>query len=154
MNEQAHVTVPSPDAVLPKSTSQRSLQDYWNDGWAVLGARWHLRAVTNLGPRVRLWGKAVVKNYGTMTIAERVRLVATIVPLEFYVGTNATLEIGAGAYINYGCSIAASQSVRIGPNCNIGTYAIIMDNDFHRIEPERRTELQNLHRLFLKRMFG
>ncbi len=44
-------------------------------------------------------------------------------------------------YINYGCSIGATLSVSIGDNCSIGSHSIIMDNDFHRIEPERRNEL-------------
>jgi maltose O-acetyltransferase len=41
-------------------------------------------------------------------------------------------------FINYGCSISASQQVRIGDDCSIGTHAIIMDNDFHEIDPGRR----------------
>jgi acetyltransferase-like isoleucine patch superfamily enzyme len=50
------------------------------------------------------------------------------------------LEIGEATSINYGTSIAAPESVRIGPRCNIGTYVIIMESDFHRLEPERRNE--------------
>jgi acetyltransferase-like isoleucine patch superfamily enzyme len=49
-------------------------------------------------------------------------------------------DIGQSAFINYGCSISATRLVRIGARCNIGTGVIIMDSDFHRIEPERRTE--------------
>lgn len=107
----------------------------------VLQARWHLRRATSVGPRVRLWGRAVASNYGTMIIGDRARLVGTIVPLELYAGADAVLEIGAGSFVNYGCSIAANREIRIGPRCNIGTYVIIMDNDFHRIEPERRAEM-------------
>jgi maltose O-acetyltransferase len=50
------------------------------------------------------------------------------------------LQLDEGVYINYGCSISASERVHIGPRCTIGTYVIIMDNDFHRLEPERRQE--------------
>jgi maltose O-acetyltransferase len=67
-------------------------------------------------------------------------MVSTIAPLEIAVGEGGRLEIGANTYINYGCSIAATKLVRIGRDCNIGTYVIIMDNDFHRLEPERRAE--------------
>src|SRR5204862_7531416 len=60
--------------------------------------------------------------------------------LDLAAHTYGTSPIGAGSFSNYGCSIAATQLIQIGPNCNIGTHVIMMDNDFHRIEPERRTE--------------
>ncbi|MGQ9529396.1 acyltransferase [Chloroflexus sp.] len=113
--------------------------DIASDILAVLRARWYLRSAT-LGPRVRLWGRPAISNHGQLIIGERARLVSTIVPLELAVAHGARLEIGQGAFINYGCSIAATELVRIGPRCNIGTYAMIMDNDFHRLEPERRQE--------------
>jgi acetyltransferase-like isoleucine patch superfamily enzyme len=121
--------------------SRFSLQSIWNDGRAVLRARWYLRKATSIGPRVRLWGRASVHNYGKLIVGNRTRLVSTIVPQEFFVGKGATLDIGESSFINYGCSIAANKHIKIGPRCHIGTYVIIMDNDFHRIEPERRTEL-------------
>ena len=58
-------------------------------------------------------------------------LVSTITPLELIVEEHGTLEIGERAFINYGCSIYASQLVRIGPRCSLGTYVTMMDNDFH-----------------------
>lgn len=108
--------------------------------WANLSARWYFRSAAYLGPRVRLWGRAVVKNQGMLRIGNRVRIEGRIVPLELGTGEQGTLEIGDGTFINYGTSISALRSVRIGPHCNIGTYVIIMDNDFHRLEPERRDE--------------
>ena len=68
-----------------------------------------------------------------MIIGSGARLSSTIVPLELFTGTEGTLEIGEGSFINYGCSIAANRLVRIGARCNIGTYVIMIDNDFHRI---------------------
>jgi len=112
----------------------------WSDGLAVLRARWYLRNATRVGNKVRLWGKPAIQNWGTLIIADRVRLVSTITPLELVAGAGGTLDIGESAFINYGCSIAASQLIRIGAHCNIGTYVIMMDNDFHRLEPERRNE--------------
>ncbi len=117
----------------------RSLTDIVSDMLAVLRARWYLRNA-ELGPKVRLWGRPVIHKGGRLVIGERARLVSTVVPLELAVAPGACLEIGAGTFINYGCSIAATELVRIGPRCNIGTYAMIMDNDFHRLEPERRQE--------------
>lgn len=107
---------------------------------AVLNAKWRLRAATELGPKVRLAGKPFVTNEGTLRIADRARLVSTVVPLELAVGRGAELSIGAQTFINYGTSIGAQERIVIGARCSIGTYVIIMDNDFHRIEPERRDE--------------
>ncbi|MFZ0547945.1 MAG: acyltransferase [Candidatus Promineifilaceae bacterium] len=112
----------------------------FEQGLAVLRAGWHFRSATKLGKKVRIWGKPVVQNWGELFIADRVRLVSTIATTEIVVAGGGCLEIGESTFINYGCSIAASKSVQIGPACNIGTYVIIMDNNFHRLEPERRQE--------------
>ncbi len=111
----------------------------WNDGWAVLRARWYLRHA-HVGARVRVWGKPSIAAYGQMIIGNRVRLVSTVAQTELVVGEHGTLEIGESTFINYGCSIAADRLIYIGARCNIGTHVIMMDNDFHRLEPERRDE--------------
>jgi maltose O-acetyltransferase len=109
--------------------------------WAHLKARWYFRSAAHLGARVRVWGKAVVKNQGgELRIGERVRMHGDIVPVELGIGEKGILDIGERTYINYGTSISASELVRIGPECNIGTYVMIMDNNFHCLEPERRQE--------------
>jgi maltose O-acetyltransferase len=112
----------------------------WNNGRAVLNAKWYLRHVDEVGERVRLRGRPSVQNDGRMTIGSRVQLVSTMAKLELVSMKGGTLEIGERTLVNYGCSIAAAKLVRIGARCLIGTHAIIMDNDFHRIEPERRLE--------------
>ena len=112
----------------------------WNDGRSVLAARGHHRGATSVGSRVRLRGRPLVSNYGRMVIGSRVQLVSTAATLELVTLPGGTLEIGERTLVNYGGSIAAAELVRIGARCLIGTHAIIMDNDFHRIEPERRLE--------------
>ena len=104
-------------------------------------ARVRLGRRAELGPWVRLWGRPVIDNCGTLRIGEAARLVSTVVPLELSVGESAVLEIGERAFINYGTSIGATERVVIGAHARIGTYVIIMDNDFHRLEPERRDEV-------------
>jgi acetyltransferase-like isoleucine patch superfamily enzyme len=116
------------------------VQEIWQKGWAVIRARWYLRHATHIGNWVRVWGKPSIDNKGQLLVGNRVRLSSKIATLELATGPKGVLEIGDGTYINYGCSIAATQSICIGPECNIGTYVIIMDNDFHRLEPERRKE--------------
>lgn len=119
----------------------KSIAGLWNNGWSVLRAQYFLRQATLEGPRVRVWGRAAVRNDGTMIIGDRVQIVSTITPTELVTMGNGRLTIGERTYINYGCSFAAMESVTIGAHCHIGTYVIIMDNQFHRLEPERRLEI-------------
>src|SRR5438045_599261 len=114
------------------------LHSVWVNGRAVVGAKWYLRHATEVGARVRVFGHPSVENAGRLVIGERVRLISTIATLEISVGREGTLEIGDHCFINYGTSIGATKLVRIGPRCNIGSYVMMMDNDFHRLEPERR----------------
>ncbi len=116
-----------------------SLSEIWNNGWAVLRARWYFRHAT-LGKKVRIWGKPAIENNGEMIIGNRVRLTSTIATTQLAVGEDGRLEIGEGTSINYGGSIAATKLVRIGVDCRVGTHVMMMDNDFHRLEPDRRFE--------------
>ena len=106
----------------------------------MLRARWYLRHAVALGPRTRLWGRPAVQIFGTVSIGDRVRLVSTVATMELVAGEGASLSVGDNTFINYGCSIAAAEAVHIGADCNIGTYVMIMDSDFHRLEPERRND--------------
>jgi maltose O-acetyltransferase len=88
-----------------------------------------------------VWGRPWVKNDGTMNIGDRTKLISHVARLELAVGPDGTLDIGERAFINYGCSIGATRSIRIGPRCAIGSYCLIMDNDFHTVDPERRFDV-------------
>ncbi len=122
---------------MKKYLSLESIPRYF---WPALQAHWYLRRATHLGKKVRLFGKPSVEINGTLRIGDRVRLISTVAKLELAVA-GGILEICDGAYINYGCSIAAHKLVRIGPNCRIGTYVMIIDNNFHHLEPELRDEM-------------
>lgn len=122
-----------------QNVRDRSLQ-LWSDGRAVLAARWYLRHVDEIGERVRLRGRPSIHNDGRMVIGARVQLVSTAATLELVTMRGGTLEVGERTLLNYGSSIAAADLVRIGARCLVGTHAIIMDNDFHHVEPERRLE--------------
>jgi maltose O-acetyltransferase len=108
--------------------------------WPLLQAHWYLRRATHLGKKVRVFGRPIIENRGILLIGDRVRIRSTVAQTELVV-EGGTLEVCDGAYINYGCSIAAQKLVRIGANCRIGTYVMITDNNFHRLEPERRDEI-------------
>ena len=86
-------------------------------------------------------GTPAVTIHGTLRVGDRVRIFSRPVRTEFEVGTGAVLDIGSQTFINYGCSIAAKKLIRIGPRCNIGSHVIIMDNDFHSVDPEHRLDV-------------
>ncbi|MDJ0768698.1 MAG: acyltransferase [Ilumatobacter sp.] len=106
----------------------------------VLGAKWYLRHATSLGKRCRVWGRPMVQNNGTLVVGERLQLNSSVWRSEVIVATGGRLEIGDRVFINNGCSIGATESIRIGSHCNLGTQVQLMDNDWHRLEPERRHE--------------
>jgi acetyltransferase-like isoleucine patch superfamily enzyme len=107
---------------------------------SVVAARWYLRRADSVGTRVRVRGRPMVTNNGRMVVGQRVQLISTAARLELVSRAGGLLEIGDRTLVNYGGSIAAAELVRIGPRCLIGPHVLIMDNDFHRIEPERRLE--------------
>lgn len=117
-----------------------TLARLWSDTRAVAAARWYLRHADVVGPRVRVRGRPVVKNWGRMVVGDRTQLVSTIATLELVTMKGGTLDVGPRTLLNYGSSISAHERITIGEGCLIGTHAIIIDNDFHRIEPERRLE--------------
>lgn len=121
------------------NTSQRAWGLVQNAA-AVARARYYLRSATTIGSRVRVWGSPVVSNHGVLEIGERVRINSGPVTTEIGVREGARMTIGRQTFINYGCSISASLLVTIGPRCNIGSLVILMDNDFHSVDPDRRDE--------------
>lgn len=99
-----------------------------------LNARLQLRSAEFRGNRVTLRGRAVISNGGRITLGDRVRLVSTVATLELATLPGGHLEIGDNVFINYGCSLASSNHVKIGNDCLIGSHVMIMDSDFHRVE--------------------
>jgi acetyltransferase-like isoleucine patch superfamily enzyme len=99
-----------------------------------LRARVALRGCTSVGRLVRLDGRVIVRNDGTMTLGDRVQLRGSHVPIELATFPGGELRIGAKTSINSGTSICAQRSVTIGANCGIGNYCLIMDTDFHDVD--------------------
>jgi acetyltransferase-like isoleucine patch superfamily enzyme len=100
----------------------------------VLTARYFLRRCTQVGRYVQMKGRPLVINRGKIIIGERVWINSTTVRCEFCTSTpDAVLEIGDRTTINYGTSIDAHLHIRIGPDCRIGPYTNIIDNNYHEI---------------------
>lgn len=123
---------PSISSVPP--TRDRSAGELLQLVWLSLCSRWKIRHCTSAGTWVRVYGRLIVDNQGSILLGERVRIRGTHVPVELASQPGGRLEIGNRTYINSGTSICAKQLVRIGENCAIGNYSLIMDTDFHSVE--------------------
>jgi len=98
---------------------------------AALRARIKLRGCSAVGALTQVRGRVMVHNGGTISLGRRVRLYGEQVPVELAALPGAVVSIGDRTAINAGTSICAHRSVRIGANCGIGNYCLIMDTDFH-----------------------
>jgi acetyltransferase-like isoleucine patch superfamily enzyme len=112
----------------------KKLRDGLDRFGPALNARVQLRSAEFSGHRVTLRGRAAISNEGKITLGDRVRLVSTVAKLELATLPGGHLEIGNNVFINYGCSVASSNHVKIGDDCLIGAHVTIMDTDFHRVE--------------------
>jgi acetyltransferase-like isoleucine patch superfamily enzyme len=100
---------------------------------AALRAQLALRKCGRVPLSTRLQGRVRVENYGgRIELSDRIRIDGRTVPVEL-VCVDSTLSIGEGTYLNYGSSISSHRGVRIGKNCLIGNYALIMDSDYHSL---------------------
>jgi acetyltransferase-like isoleucine patch superfamily enzyme len=124
-----------------RQVTLRQLRGTSSQALAVVRARWYLRRADEVGARTRLWGRrSRVVNAGRMVIGERVRLSGTQAPLELVAAAGGVLEIGERTFINFGTSIVANERITVGARCQIGPFCMLMDNSYHRLEPERRDE--------------
>lgn len=97
-------------------------------------APFYLRGASQVGDRVRtLGGGPRLVNYGFMSIGNDVRISSYVVPVELCASEGAELIIADGAHINYGVSIGATKSIRIGKRVRLGPYTRIVDSDFHDV---------------------
>ena len=82
---------------------------------------------------VRLRGRVSVFGEGALILDYGVSIAGTMVPVELGTYDNGCVEIGAHSFINYGSSITARSSVKIGAHCLLGHYTFVMDNHQHDI---------------------
>lgn len=93
-----------------------------------------LRGATRVGPRVRTpGGPPRLINYGFMSIGSDTRISSHVVKVELCANEGAELVIGSGVHINYGVSVGATKSIRIGDRVRLGPYCRVVDSDFHDV---------------------
>jgi acetyltransferase-like isoleucine patch superfamily enzyme len=105
----------------------------------IINAQLRLRGKARVPFSVRLQGRVQLSGCGEVVFGAGVSLNGTVVPVEMVTYTSGRIEIGSHTFINYGSSIAARVSVKIGSYCHLGHYTFVMDNDQHDIV--RRMEL-------------
>jgi acetyltransferase-like isoleucine patch superfamily enzyme len=90
-----------------------------------------LNRCTSVGAFPRVEGRVFVRNAGTLRLGNRVKIRGSHVPVELGVMPGGELIVGDNTFINSGVSICAQNSIRIGDDCLIGNYTLVMDTDFH-----------------------
>ena len=105
----------------------------------ILNAQLRMRRKASTPLSVRLQGRVHISGCGDVVLGKGVSIVGTVVPVELVTYTSGRIEIGNHTFINYGSSIAARASVKIGSHCHLGHYTFVMDNDQHGLV--RRMEL-------------
>ena len=106
--------------------------------WHVLLGKWRLRRCTRVGRLPRVYGRPRITNPGEIVVGDKFRFFSTTVPSEMVAHAGGRIEIGNNVFINYGASLSAHQRVRIGDSCQLGSYACLMDNDYHGVEERGR----------------
>lgn len=99
----------------------------------IMNAQLRLRGRAKVPFSVRLRGRAKLVGSGEVVLGDGVSLNGTIVPIELVTYASGQIEIGKNTFINYGSSIAARVSVKIGSYCHLGHYLFVMDNDQHDV---------------------
>src|SRR3954464_70932 len=112
----------------------RGLLDLAGRAAGFVRARWIFKDC-DLGARVWAGGRVHVEALGSLRIGERVQIMGGIVSGELVCGKGAELVIGPRCIFNYGVSIEATRSVRVGARTQIGAMTRIRDGDGRSTAP-------------------
>ena len=99
----------------------------------ILNAQLRIRGRARAPLSVRLRGRIHLSGCGEVVLGKGVSFNGTVVPVELVTYDSGRIEIGNHTFINYGSSIAARASVKIGAHCLLGHYTFVMDSDQHDI---------------------
>jgi maltose O-acetyltransferase len=90
-----------------------------------------------MGKGVRMVGRPIVSNEGTMRLGDRTVFRSIVAPVELTVARGASLSIAPETHVNSGTTICATESVSIGSRVEIATYVSIYDTNFHDLYNRR-----------------
>lgn len=104
-------------------------------GWfhavaAFLRLSW-LRLRADVAPGVKVEGRIWVPGTGRIAIGARARLSGRFAPVELRAERTAELVLEPDVVVEDGCSIEATQAVRIGARSRLGAFCKVLDNHLH-----------------------
>jgi maltose O-acetyltransferase len=100
----------------------------------VVRARWLFRGC-EIGPLVNALSHVRVEARGRVKLGERVQFWEGVIPQELVCAPEAELVVGAWSMFNYGVSLRARRSIRIGERCMFGALVQIDDTNRERSAP-------------------
>jgi acetyltransferase-like isoleucine patch superfamily enzyme len=101
---------------------------------ARMRARLDLRG-TRRGSRIRCYGPVLVPHPAGVEVGEQSLFMGGMIPTELRCHDGAELVIGPRSIFNYGVSVVAHESVRIGADCLFASLVHIRDHDGRRTDP-------------------
>jgi acetyltransferase-like isoleucine patch superfamily enzyme/acyl carrier protein len=105
-----------------------ALAKYWKSARGIARGRIELRG-TRCGANVRSFGSLLVRGRAGVRVGARSVFLKGMFPSELECADGAELVIGPSSVFNYGITIAARRSVRIGARCRFGSLVHVRDDD-------------------------
>jgi len=111
-----------------------------------LGSIFLFQKKITIGNNLQINHKVVFQGKGQVFIGENVLLGHSLAGLPSQPiilqprEKGAAIEIGTRSAIMNGCELIACQKIHIGKDCRIGPGTLIMDSDFHGVQPDLRNK--------------
>lgn len=116
------------------TTDRRGALERLRRGVGWLRARWLFRGC-EIGKRVNALSHVRVLAEGRVRLGDRVHFWEGMIPQEIVCGPDAELSIDTYSFFNWGVSIRAAVSVRIGAHCMFGSMVHVHDSNGERTAP-------------------
>ncbi len=113
-----------------------NVRELWKSAAGIARARVELRG-TKLGSRVRTFGPMLVDGRSGIEIGERAVFIGGMLPTSLSCADGAEIVIGDRTLFNYGVTIDARTSIRIGSRCRLGSFVHVRDDDGRTRAPVR-----------------
>jgi len=95
---------------------------------------WFLRACER-GTRVHAGGRVIVRSVGRIRIGSHAVFLGGMIASSLECGPSGSIEVGNRTIFNYGVALVAECSIRVGDNCQFGSYVRISDVEDGRRAP-------------------
>lgn len=99
--------------------------------------RFALRRCASVGKAPWVRGRVWIHGAGRVRLGDRVRLDASLAPIELHVEQGAELILEDDVCIEGGSSLEAQQRVHIGARSRVGAFCKVLDNHFHPLRGDR-----------------